>query len=91
MICPKCNGRESKCIDTRQYDDGIRRRRECLVCGTRFSTVEVGVDHYRNLEANSLRGSMLINELARKERFLAEIFKCVDGISKKLNKREGFN
>lgn len=41
MLCPNCGG-ESKVLETRQADDGhaIRRRRECLVCSRRFSTVE---------------------------------------------------
>lgn len=42
MRCPKCNYTESKVIDTRPTDDGakIRRRRECMDCGHRFTTYE---------------------------------------------------
>ncbi|MBP8691743.1 MAG: transcriptional regulator NrdR, partial [Sedimentibacter sp.] len=42
MRCPKCNYAESKVIDTRPTDDGfkIRRRRECMECGHRFTTYE---------------------------------------------------
>jgi transcriptional repressor NrdR len=42
MKCPKCNYSESKVVDTRPTDDGfrIRRRRECMVCGYRFTTYE---------------------------------------------------
>ncbi|WP_326909396.1 transcriptional regulator NrdR [Sedimentibacter sp. MB31-C6] len=42
MKCPKCNFSESKVIDTRPTDDGfkIRRRRECVKCGHRFTTYE---------------------------------------------------
>ncbi len=42
MRCPKCNYYETKVIDTRQTDDGfkIRRRRECISCGQRFTTYE---------------------------------------------------
>ncbi|WP_312699513.1 transcriptional regulator NrdR [Sedimentibacter sp.] len=42
MKCPKCNYSESKVLDTRSTDDGskIRRRRECIVCGHRFTTYE---------------------------------------------------
>lgn len=42
MKCPKCNYSESKVLDTRPTDDGskIRRRRECMVCGQRFTTYE---------------------------------------------------
>lgn len=43
MKCPSCGYTESKVIDSRPSDDGerIRRRRECLSCGTRFTTYEV--------------------------------------------------
>ncbi len=42
MKCPKCGSLNDKVIDTRQSKDGtvIRRRRECLECGTRFTTYE---------------------------------------------------
>lgn len=42
MRCPKCNYYETKVIDSRQTDDGfkIRRRRECIACGQRFTTYE---------------------------------------------------
>ncbi len=42
MRCPKCGGLEDKVIDSRGSRDGalIRRRRECLQCGTRFTTRE---------------------------------------------------
>lgn len=41
--CPFCNHPESKVIDSRPTDEGekIRRRRECLSCGKRFTTYEV--------------------------------------------------
>ncbi|HIE59599.1 MAG TPA: transcriptional repressor NrdR [Persephonella sp.] len=42
MKCPKCGSLNDKVIDTRQSKDGtvIRRRRECLDCGNRFTTYE---------------------------------------------------
>lgn len=42
MKCPYCEYEESKVIDSRPIDDGvrIRRRRECLECGKRFTTYE---------------------------------------------------
>jgi transcriptional repressor NrdR len=42
MKCPVCNYKETKVIDSRVALDGInvRRRRECLKCGFRFSTYE---------------------------------------------------
>ncbi len=43
MKCPFCNKMESKVIDSRPTDEGerIRRRRECLECGKRFTTYEI--------------------------------------------------
>lgn len=43
MKCPYCEFEESKVIDSRPADEGerIRRRRECLKCGKRFTTHEV--------------------------------------------------
>lgn len=43
MRCPKCTSIEDKVIDSRISKEGstIRRRRECLECGYRFSTTEV--------------------------------------------------
>jgi transcriptional repressor NrdR len=40
MFCPFCNHSESKVIDSRDSSDGIRRRRECIRCGLRFTTDE---------------------------------------------------
>ena len=43
MKCPFCGFTESKVIDSRSADDSerIRRRRECLKCGKRFTTHEI--------------------------------------------------
>src|SRR3989304_7217003 len=42
MKCPFCANGENKVIDSRLSKDGgaIRRRRECLACGQRFTTYE---------------------------------------------------
>lgn len=42
MHCPFCNFEETKVNDSRLADEGrqIRRRRECLRCGERFTTFE---------------------------------------------------
>ncbi|NPV52483.1 MAG: transcriptional repressor NrdR [Firmicutes bacterium] len=43
MKCPYCGAPESKVVDSRAADEGssIRRRRECVACGKRFTTYEV--------------------------------------------------
>ena len=42
MHCPQCDSRDSRVVDSRDLDGAatIRRRRECLACGTRFTTYE---------------------------------------------------
>lgn len=40
MRCPYCKHTEDKVIDSRSSGDSIRRRRECLSCGKRFTTYE---------------------------------------------------
>lgn len=42
MNCPFCNHLEDKVVDSRESKEGdvIRRRRECLSCGRRFTTYE---------------------------------------------------
>ena len=43
MKCPSCNATDSRVLDSRPVDDGssIKRRRECPVCGRRFTTYEI--------------------------------------------------
>ncbi len=42
MRCPYCGNQETKVVDSRLAEEGraIRRRRECLACGRRYSTFE---------------------------------------------------
>ena len=42
MRCPFCHENDDKVVDSRVADDGaaIRRRRECLACGRRYTTYE---------------------------------------------------
>ena len=43
MKCPSCNSTDSRVLDSRPVEDGasIKRRRECPICGRRFTTYEV--------------------------------------------------
>ena len=43
MKCPLCNYHDSRVLDSRPVDDdaSIKRRRECPMCGKRFTTYEV--------------------------------------------------
>jgi len=40
MKCPYCGGSETRVIDSRSMDEGVRRRRSCSACGARFTTYE---------------------------------------------------
>lgn len=41
MKCPECGCEESKVIDSRPTENKVRRRRECIQCGMRFTTYEI--------------------------------------------------
>lgn len=40
MVCPECKTGETKVIDSRDDEQAVRRRRECLDCHARFTTFE---------------------------------------------------
>ena len=42
MVCPFCNAQDTAVVDSRKNVDGdaVRRRRQCSVCNTRFTTYE---------------------------------------------------
>ena len=46
MKCPQCGHLEHRVLETRDRDDEIRRRRECLACRHRFSTAESVLVYY---------------------------------------------
>ena len=77
MRCVKCHSVEDKVIDSRMSKDGalIRRRRECLICGHRFTT-------YEQLEQTELR---VIKRDGTRESFSRE--KLFSGILKACEKR----
>jgi len=76
MKCPICSD-DTKVIDSRVASDGlsIRRRRECLKCGFRFST-------YEEIEILDL---VIVKRDGRKEAYSRE--KLVRGLTKDLEKR----
>lgn len=41
MKCPECGHDDSKVIDSRPTENKVRRRRECIKCGFRFTTYEI--------------------------------------------------
>ncbi len=77
MKCRYCASVESKVIDSRPTDDGsaIRRRRECMGCGKRFTT-------YEKIEELPI---MVIKKDGRREPFDSE--KILTGIRRACEKR----
>lgn len=75
MNCPYCGYIDSKVIDSRDVNDGIRRRRQCLRCDSRFTT-------YERLQRASI---FVIKKDGRREEFNRE--KLLTGIRKACDKR----
>jgi len=77
MKCPFCHHAENRVIDSRISKDGnaIRRRRECLGCGKRFTTYEVVEDVL----------PMVVKKDGRREPF--DRMKIRNGLIKALEKR----
>ena len=77
MRCPKCSGQDDKVIDSRSSREGatIRRRRECISCGHRFTT-------YEEVERARL---MVSKQDGRREEFSRE--KLLSGVQKACEKR----
>ena len=95
MKCMYCGCEDSKVIDSRSTDDGrsIRRRRECVQCGKRFTTFEtieispfliVKRDGTRQLyDRNKLKNGIL-RSCEKRPISMAQIDKIVDNIEKTL-------
>jgi transcriptional repressor NrdR len=78
MLCPFCNEPDTKVIDSRTIDKRIKRRRECVACGKRFTTFET----YDFTDNRSL--------LVMKKNGTVEMFnraKIIAGISSSVKKR----
>jgi transcriptional repressor NrdR len=77
MRCPFCNNTNGRVVDSRASKEGesIRRRRECLNCGRRFTT-------YERIEEVA---QMVIKKDGRRENF--DRWKLKSGILKSVEKR----
>jgi transcriptional repressor NrdR len=75
MKCPYCGFEDSKVTDSRAMEGGIRRRRECLSCGQRFTTAE----------RVELGGLVVVKKDGRREEFSRE--KILLGVRKACEKR----
>ncbi|MEE8418822.1 MAG: transcriptional regulator NrdR [Dehalococcoidales bacterium] len=75
MNCPFCGEQNSRVIDSRDANNGIRRRRQCLNCESRFTT-------YERIQPSGL---FVIKKDQRREEFSKE--KLLTGIRRACEKR----
>jgi transcriptional repressor NrdR len=73
--CPYCGYQDSKVVDSRDINDSVRRRRQCLQCSARFTT-------YERWQVASL---FVIKKDKRREEFNRE--KLLAGVRKACEKR----
>lgn len=58
MKCRECGSAETKVMESRELEDAIRRRRQCLSCGFRFTTYErIEVAHLSVVKRDGRRES----------------------------------
>ena len=99
MKCPYCLNSKTKVVDKRNLEelDSIRRRRECLSCGKRFSTYErIELIGFSVVKKDGRRENFYRNKLttgiikACEKRPIPreEIEKCVNGIEAELKNYE---
>lgn len=98
MKCIYCGGEESKVLDSRNSDESnaIRRRRECLACGRRFTTYEtietlpilvVKNDGSRqSFDATKLK-SGIIKACEKRPVSMSQIDSVVEGIEKHIQNK----
>ncbi len=95
MKCMYCGCEDSKVVDSRSTDDGksIRRRRECIACGKRFTTFEtietvpflvIKRDGTRQIYDRSKIKNGILRACEKRPISMAEIDKVVDNIEKSL-------
>jgi transcriptional repressor NrdR len=75
LICPSCRKSETRVVDSRDDDNVVRRRRECLDCKHRYTT-------YERMESPRL---FVVKKDGRREQFSRE--KILAGLQRACEKR----
>ena len=93
MLCIQCGKDRSKVVDSRESRAGVRRRRECLSCGTRFTTLEkvqnrtlmvVKQDNRREEFQTAKLAASLTKACVKRPLPINAIHKLIDDIENKL-------
>jgi transcriptional repressor NrdR len=100
MRCPECDATENRVVDTRASRGGraVRRRRECTVCGARFTTYEYVEERpiqvlkrsgaVEEFDRGKLLGSLRV-ACAKRPVSASEMERVVDEIEDELSKDAG--
>ena len=100
MRCPECDATENRVVDTRSSRGGraVRRRRECTVCGARFTTYEYVEERplqvlkrsgaVEEFDRAKLLGSIKV-ACAKRPISLSEMERLVDDVEDELSKDAG--
>jgi transcriptional repressor NrdR len=75
LLCPHCRKNETRVVDSRDDDNSVRRRRECLGCKHRFTT-------YERMEAPRL---FVVKKDGRREQYSRD--KVLSGLRRACEKR----
>jgi transcriptional repressor NrdR len=75
LLCPHCRKNETRVVDSRDDDNSVRRRRECLGCKHRFTT-------YERMEAPRL---FVVKKDGRREQYSRD--KILTGLRRACEKR----
>lgn len=89
MKCPFCGFNETKVVDSRPADEKKRRRRECSVCGKRFTTYEIVEkpllmvqkkdDSFEPFDKNKLIGG-IFSAIKKRPITMNQVYAIVDSI-----------
>ena len=94
MLCIQCGKDRTKVVDSRESRAGVRRRRECLSCGTRFTTLEkvqnrtlmvIKQDNRREEFQRGKLAASLTKACVKRPLPINAINKLIDDIENKLN------
>lgn len=81
--CPKCASRRTRVVDSRQTQNGIRRRRGCLDCAERWTTYEI------TLPPGGIRQMLLAVQTSRNNMALA--MASIDAVCQSISAMEEVN
>jgi transcriptional regulator NrdR family protein len=86
MYCEYCSSPRTKVVDSRLSKTLVRRRRECLDCGKRFTTFEDYASNFENKVANRTKVSANLKGLGKRV-----LPTSLQSISDKLKKERGID